>query len=376
LAGRWVHEFLGALPPVETEATCDACAMAPGPDEPRDAGHGRFFDAELKCCTYLPVLANFQVGAVLEDRSHGTSEGRATVLARIARKAGATPAGLDVPAPYRLLHGESAARGGAAFGRAHALRCPHLGRDGRCGIWRHRNGRCTTWFCKHVRGRVGAAFWQTLDHLLQTAERALALHCVAEVGIGSAASMRLLDRERAALTPGDIDGAPEPASYREAWGPWAGREEAFYRRCARVVEPLGWSEILALGGPQLRLLAEATREAFARLRSDEIPGALRMGTSHLLHADANAATVATYSPNDPLDLPRPLFEALHTFDGRTTRDARIALERERNLTLSDALVRRLVDFDVLVAAPAPEPRSRGPGRAGRRRPQRRPKRAR
>jgi hypothetical protein len=63
--------------------------------------------------------------------------------------------------------------------------------------------------------------------------------------------------------------------------------------------------------------------------------------------------VATYSPYDPLELPRRLFDALGYFDGRPTQDALRRIRDECCLRLQPALVRRLVDFGVLVPADGP-----------------------
>ncbi|HYL82493.1 MAG TPA: hypothetical protein VEU07_16870, partial [Candidatus Acidoferrum sp.] len=65
LYGRWMDDLLPGPIPRETAATCDDCAMWPGPgDQPRS---DFFFLPETKCCTYIPTLPNYLVGRILED---------------------------------------------------------------------------------------------------------------------------------------------------------------------------------------------------------------------------------------------------------------------------------------------------------------------
>jgi hypothetical protein len=60
--------------------------------------------------------------------------------------------------------------------------------------------------------------------------------------------------------------------------------------------------------------------------------------------------VATYSAFDPLDLPRLLVDVLHYFDGRPTAQALARIRRDTGVNIRPDLVRRLVDFRVLVPA--------------------------
>src|SRR5713101_6632134 len=167
--------LLGESVPPESRATCDDCAMcAPeGAAEPNTL----YFSPRVKCCTYQPRLPNFLVGRALEDRDFAFSAGRATVERRIDGGVEVTPLGLEQSAAYGLLY----QHGSAGFGHAESMRCPHyIEEGGRCGIWRHRNSICATWFCKYERGAVGLAFWERLRDLLMAVEKDLAVWCVLE----------------------------------------------------------------------------------------------------------------------------------------------------------------------------------------------------
>jgi len=126
----------------------------------------------------MPELWNYLVGQVLTDEHEDAAWGRATVEARIDRGHIVTPIGLGRSRTFKLLYDTGAA---ATFGQTRALRCPHYNHDagGLCGVWRHRESTCATWFCKYVRGAAGQRFWQeSVKPLLASIERALSFHCL------------------------------------------------------------------------------------------------------------------------------------------------------------------------------------------------------
>ena len=58
--------------------------------------------------------------------------------------------------------------------------------------------------------------------------------------------------------------------------------------------------------------------------------------------------MSSYSDYDPLELPSAVMELLPFFDGRPTAEALAEIEAERGVRLEPALVRKLIDFQVLV----------------------------
>jgi hypothetical protein len=334
LYARWIDELLGAPIEPETHATCADCAMCAPAGTPPDPD-ARYFNPRVKCCTFLPALPNFLVGRILRDREPGRARGRASVEARIAAGIAVTPLGLGRPPSGNVPD--------RAFGRDEAFLCPHFVPDGggTCGIWPHREAVCATFFCKFVRGAVGAEFWSALHRLLEAIEHALAWHCVEALDVGTAAVARLLD--------GSTD-APEDR--RPVWGRWAGREAAFYEAAAEIGERLSWRDVLERGGPEVRLRARLVRDAYARVQAPAIPaGPLRL-TSFVVTLGPTDVRLATYSSTDPLSIPRDLFDVLPRFDGSTAAQAIATLEAEQGLEIEPGVVGRLVDFGVLVPAPA------------------------
>jgi len=233
LQARWMDElFQGPLPP-ERLATCSDCAKLDKPGAPPDP---EAYNPETKCCTYLPMLHNFLVGALLEDGDPQLASGRATVEARIDAGEAVTPLGLYATQEYLARYDA-----GARFGRDLSLRCPHYLHleGGKCGVWRHRESTCSTWFCNYERGEMGKTFWkQGVAPMLRAAELALALRVAQELGAD------------------ETD-----------FGKWEGDARGLYRASAMLVENLSWAEVAAIGGPEVQQLARSCRQQLERLRT-------------------------------------------------------------------------------------------------------------
>lgn len=350
LYAGWMAELLPGPIPRESRATCDSCAMVP-PVEQHDSRE-HYFSPAIKCCTYVPTLRNFLVGRILADSDPTSEAGRATVINRIASRIGVTPLGMAQSPVFNLLYERA---GISAFGRNQTLVCPHYVADsGRCGIWRHRESTCATWFCKHVRGDVGFNFWRrSLQQLLVAIEEELCRWCVVEMDLDDDTLRHLFaaasdSAEPDSLTGESLDNRIDRNSYDQIWGKWAGREQEFYMACALLVDRLTWQDVLAISGSEVRALARLTEQAYRQLTSVEPVPALRVGAMQLVQITHEAARVITYSEYDPVDMPRTLLELLHYFDGRPTEEVLNAIEREKGVRLDPALVRKLMDFALLV----------------------------
>ncbi|HEY3175874.1 MAG TPA: hypothetical protein VGK94_08980 [Candidatus Polarisedimenticolia bacterium] len=320
-SSAWLGSVLPGPVPRETTATCDRCVMC----EPRSTGRGvadLSFDSRVKCCTYHPELPNFLVGRILSDPDPELARGREAVESKLRAEVGVGPLGIHPPPEYLELFHQSA----DGFGRKIELRCPYyVVESGRCGIWRHRTGVCSTWFCKHDRGAVGARFWAALGSLLLEVERRVAHWCAAEL----------------------VAGMPPPA---DPWGPWRGRAAEFYRECARRVEPLGWDDIVRICGPSVEDLARAAVEAFRQMESREVPDALGRGSFEVVARGPDRVRLRSYNPFDPIDLPAWVLEAVDRFDGGPSGDALARIAREMGVWMPSTLARTLCDFEILVPA--------------------------
>lgn len=344
LAGRWIREILDGAPiPRETNATCDDCAMLPPEGVTPTRGH--WFNPATRCCTYVPELANYLAGAILADDDR--PDGIASLRARIAAGESVTPLGVLQGSDFLARYDGSP----TTFGRSESLLCPHYD-DGRCTVWRHRESTCATWFCKHTRGAVHKAFWNRLQQLMRATERHLARHCAVELGVpveGLAVlhPMFSLDGTQRAHDVVPAIPASDPSLYDRLWGPWAGREEEFYRACHRVVEPMRWRDVVAAAGSELRVLTPVVRFAFARTRDTAMPARVTLGALDVVGMEAASVRVQAYSFVDPLDVPRALFDVLHFFDGRPTAEAITAASEAAGEPVPEGAIRMLVDFGVL-----------------------------
>jgi hypothetical protein len=351
LYAGWIAGLLDGPLPHESEATCERCAMWPPTGAPADAD--LYFHPDTKCCTYVPEIPNFLVGRILDDPDPALAPGRASVERRLDARVGVTPLGLARPPAQVLLYQHGAPAG---FGRAVSLRCPHYRAEagGACGIWRHRNGVCSTWFCKHVRGASGQRLWHALEQLLAIVERNLCRWCVLQIGVDADVLARLLprgsDRESGgvSLDAGGLDGTVSAQAYRAMWGAWQGRERELFRRAAALVESLEWPDVARIGGASVQGFARVVTDAHRAQADEPLPARLAVGAFQTVTVSRERLRVVTYSPYDPLDLPRLLVDVLPYFDGRPTVEALRRIRSERGVNVQPDLVRRLIDFGVLV----------------------------
>lgn len=355
LYAAWIDELLGGSIPAETDATCHDCAMCAGPGAPPPGVV--FFKPETKCCTYVPTLRNFHVGLILSDDDPPFASGRATVEARLDARVSVTPAGIG-PLPVQAALYQLG--GPRAFGMNRTLRCPHLLEvdGGRCGIWRYRNAICATWFCKHIRGPVGKRFWQALERLLTTVEHQLARWCISELDLDGEAVAHFVASDSRdgtiAFDAAKLDGVVDESAYRAMWGEWCGRERQFFQKAGDLVRALSWSEVVAAAGAEARLLANLVRHRYQALTSDQIPDRLTFGRATAMPTAEGRVRVVADGVQEILDLPGELWAALPDFDGRPTPTVLRAISARHRIDVKPSLLRKLVDFELLVPAAGPE----------------------
>ena len=350
LYARWITDVLDGPIPAETVATCDTCVMCSA-----DTTSAIRFDAGTKCCTYVPILPNFSVGEILLDDDPAAQRGRQSVIDRIERRAETTPHGLTRSRAHELAHAHVA----NAFGRARSLRCPHYVDEGggRCGVWRHRNAVCASWFCKHVRGATGFAFWRSLESLLEIVEGALSTWCLLELGMDARLIQRSMPRRNrrdAEPDPEEFDDRESPR-HREIWGSWHGRERELYIACARSVAALEWRDVERIGGIGVALHRDAARAAHRALLDRSRPRRVRSAVYRVVSGDREQVRLRTYSDYDPIEIPRELAAVLGELDAPSIDEGLARIADAHGLELTDELVVKLVDFGVLVDASEEQP---------------------
>lgn len=345
----WLAEALPRAVPDETRATCSDCAMVAGPDRWPPVA----FRADTKCCTYQPELHNFQVGGVLADDDPSLAWAVDMIGIRIQRRTGVTPYGIRAPGLGRLLYDRVIDPSKGAFGRMSEARCPYyLVRGGRCGVWRHRNAVCSTWFCRYEHGLRSKLLWRAILGLLRAIERTVSGWVLLELEIGSSALEALLSHDqRRDGAVADAVTAVSEATYRNLWGDWLGRERELYIEAYRLARTLSWDDICALGSTELKILTAIAVHAQERLASDELPGAVTIGEQvvyqiHPRKPDTMRASTGVLG-YDPLDVPRHIIDLLPRFAGRDPAEVLAELDGEGGLDA--AAVLELLDYGVLRA---------------------------
>ena len=343
--------LLGQRVPREQNASCNQCPLCRDPSTTRTDPQSRF-SKDTKCCTYLPVLPNFVVGGILNQEGANVGHGVGSVRERIARQIAVTPLGLMQLPSYTLTY-EALSKGG--FGRSLALLCPHYdaAEGGSCSIWAHRNSVCTTWFCKHTRGKTGATFWEAVKTMLEAVERELAVHVALASGISSRVVEECSRINSTLLREQYLQEVSKDANLwrsRDRWADWYERQEAFFRQCGHAVEGMSWSEVKQVCGPHLERLSDVVKDAYQALLSTELPPALRVGKLTMIADGPTTSSVSTYRALDTLTLDNDLLQVLKYFDGRPYAVVLAEIEENEALRLDEPLLRRLLDYDILQEA--------------------------
>lgn len=351
LYAGWFDDLLGGAIPFETRSTCSDCAMCEGKGEPASST-SKYFNPQLKCCTYLPFLPNFLVGMILAEKDPRMAQGRASLETRLSTGLAVTPRGLEWPLKTRAQYTQIESQ---AFGRAQSLRCPHYvdEQGGLCGIWKYRNSICSTWFCKYVRGSVGKEFWESAKLLLSSIEINLASWCAVQLELDEAAldfllKPFLMSGQVPTLTQSDLDEQVDQVNQRRVWANWYGRERDFYRACAGLVESLNWSDVLAVCGPEVQLRARLAQGTYRKLIGDEIPSRLRIGRFTVIDVDRGSYSLHNAGIGlDSLQVSGRVMQLLPYFDGRPTTEIVGQIIEKEGLRFTPELLRRLVDFKIL-----------------------------
>ena len=349
LYGKWIGQLLDDSIPLEQAATCDSCAMC-AREKSESKRQAFYFNPAIKCCTYIPELPNFLVGAILDNENGDMAFGRNSIEQRLATGVGVTPLGLSPSPSFTLLYRNSP----AAFGRSQTLSCPHyMTETGRCGIWQYRAPPCITWFCKHNRGAVGRDFWRELHLLLVAIQQSVAVWCMSKLEMDIEVMRTVLNQpqriDAEINISGDVlDGNADESWRRSVWGNWYGREEEFYQRCASLLKGLDWRDVETVCGAEVQIRAQIVKAAHHKLIANDSPTRLYTGNFQTVNTTEDHVTVTTYSPYDPLDIPKPVMEALAYFNGRPLTEALDIVNRQKNIPLNSNMLHTLLDFGVLV----------------------------
>ena len=318
---RWVDQILNQDIYSEPRTTCNDCPMCKYAYPP--AKQDTYFNPDTKCCTHQPAIPNYLIGGILADNDPGLNEVKEQFLTRVSNY-NITPFGMAPPFwtsfSFKIK----------PFGKHKELLCPfylnHSG--GLCGIWKYRNGTCSTYFCKHERGAVGHRFWRKLEDTLFAAEKKLLFHCAFKLQVI----------------------IPENASdIRErTWGNWIFREAEFFINCWNIVHPLRWEAVVQIGGAELESLVKELKTRFNNFQSIVLPENLKTKKIRSEQVTDGLTRVWSYSFANPIDLPNDVIQVLQYFDGRPVREVLNQIKQEKAITIDADLLQKLSDYEILV----------------------------
>jgi hypothetical protein len=203
--------------------------------------------------------------------------------------------------------------------------------------------------------REGHRYFRVLKRFLETVERNLALWCCLELDITAGMVEAILTRRdmyvSKRLDESDLAGVMPPHVRAQTWGPWNGRETDFFVECSKRIEPLSWEDVARIGGPEVGLMGKILLNAHEAIYSEWTPETLKPGPHELIQILPTRVRVKTYNAGDLLELEPKLLDALSYFDGRPVKQVLAQLKKERDIEIDPAMLRKLVDFQILVAAP-------------------------
>jgi hypothetical protein len=186
--------------------------------------------------------------------------------------------------------------------------------------------------------------------LLRAVEEALAAWCLTQLHVDDTVLRRLYRPHRNRFpsrpTAREVDGQSDDKEVKALWGSWLGREREFFIACARLVEPLQWSDVLRIAGVEVAVYAQLTREAHFRRATVELPERPNAAFVQITPR-GERIRLATYSTMDELEVPAAVGRLLPYFNGRPLGEALEAIKTHERMAVDASFVRKLTDFGVL-----------------------------
>jgi len=316
---RFLPEVFYKTVPPEPFSNCLDCQMVAKSRDEISSDTGRPFSPDTKCCTFIPRLPNYLAGAILSDNDPAMEEGKRRIIERIRSRKGVFPNGVYPTSEYNRQYQEKCR---TDFGRNKQLLCPYfVNGDYNCSIWKYREAICALWFCKHLAGKKGTEFWNSVigymkflqEWLLNIAAGRCELDPVDPYDEGTYPGFR--------ESPGN---GAEASSYADTWKQWEGNEIEYYIQCYEVVSNLDQGEIESILSH-----GEILAKRIENLAADmiNIPETLAVN-KNLLHDDQAGNYIVEISSHIEIlqksviwsfSLPKSV---LDSFDG-TTKTSRI-----------------------------------------------------
>ena len=344
-------DFFNTSIPKEKLATCNACAMCHKKGDLKMATDSYYLPS-TKCCTYHPIIPNYLVGGILQDKNPLMNEGRKRIRDRIKSKHAITPKGIIMPKKYEAIYKLTAK---SSFGKTESLLCPfYEKKGGLCTVWKFRNSICSTWFCKTVAGEDGKLFWQKLGAYLGDVEMNLGNYCSFSLGIDPDKIIKdntvLLPPQLEDLTLEDVNETYNEEDYKKYWGVWVGKEEEYYIRAFDIISKLSKSEFEKITGTAQMVNLKKLENAYEKMMYPILPGKLKRNVgieiNKLADGSYNLALGAAL-----FNLPDFAYEILMVFDGAlTNKEVILKALNEKNIELEEDFLIGLYQNRFLIEA--------------------------
>jgi hypothetical protein len=228
----------------EREATCFNCPMTKAPVGSSKDANQKIFKSDLKCCTFFPTLANFQVGTILKENGPGAARIRRLLQ---NEPTAALPLAVIATQGYQQLF---RLVGAEEFGQNPDLLCPYSER-GRCLVWTSRAAPCVGYICKSSFGKNGIQLWKEIEEFLLLVEMTLAHWALSQMGFTqSEIEMSHAVLPLASFSQQSSKSATSPEIFAKAWLEFSNQKEDFYLSCWQHIENLSFQDFWQLLGEE------------------------------------------------------------------------------------------------------------------------------
>ena len=332
--------------PREVFATCSDCSMClKEGQQPQEKE--RYFDPNVKCCTYFPTLPNYLVGALLSDGEPYWEEGRRRVREKIRTRIGVTPRGIAPLKKDSLLYGHSKTNG---FGKSRSLLCPYYHQEaGGCTVWPFREAVCSTYFCKTATGKSGERFWTSVRDFLLQVEQSLVTYVLLQCDydpedvVSSSHDSEELSAEEADGLP------PNEEDYKVLWDDQDGREEDFYCEAYQIVSRLTPEEFEKVGGINQQLHVDLIRKKRREMINPELPQTLKFDRE-IGPVQQDDGYFTFTKRGVIIRVSREVCDVLPLYDGnRSLEEVQRAVEIYKNTRLDEEVIINLYNHEILQA---------------------------
>lgn len=237
----------------------------------------------IKCCSYHPILPNYMVGAILNDKSPEMAEGKKRIIKKIKGRIGVTPYGIIPPTEHQVLYNKyiKKSKGELAKSKelANALQCAYQSEESLCTIWKYRTELCSTYHCASTSGQIGQIFWRRAFQYLTSMEQKLSLYALQEMGYAARA---IQTKRLNPITLGldNADGTFNEPIYQELWKQWEGKEVVFFEKCFQSIKKIDQKKVIALSGIEESINITQLSQQAEKMLQNEIPDFLKLDKTH------------------------------------------------------------------------------------------------